>query len=82
QEADCTDRMNMCKRHLELLIESRGKKTGSNLMRKHFGWYIKGFPGAAVLRQSLVTAKDKDEMRNLLDEASKPAKSGRVTGEW
>ena len=51
-------------------------------MRKHWGWYIKGIPGAAGLRQSLVTSKDKDEIRNLLDEASKPAKSGRVTGEW
>ncbi|MFQ6677232.1 MAG: tRNA dihydrouridine synthase DusB [Fidelibacterota bacterium] len=61
------DRMDMCIRHLELLIESRGEKIGSNLMRKHFGWYIKGFPGAAALRQSLVTAQGKDEMKNLLE---------------
>ncbi len=67
QEPDLHDRLAMCKRHLELLIESRGEKIGSNIMRKHFGWYIKGFPGAAVLRQSLVTAKDKDEMRKFLD---------------
>ncbi len=72
-EPDINDRLNMCKRHLELLIESRGEKIGSNLMRKHFGWYIKGFPGAAALRQSLVTSKDEDEMRNLLDAARMPA---------
>jgi tRNA-dihydrouridine synthase B len=66
----------MCKRHLELLIESRGEKTGSNIMRKHFGWYIKSFPGAAALRRSLVTAKDKNEMRNLLGEARMPARRG------
>jgi tRNA-dihydrouridine synthase len=35
-------------------------------MRKHFGWYIKGFPGAAPLRQSLVTAKDHSDMFALL----------------
>jgi len=69
EEPGFTIRMSMCRRHLELLTTSRGKKTGSNLMRKHFGYYIKGFPGAAALRQSLVTAKDEDEMSAILEKA-------------
>ena len=50
------DLANTCERHLNLLIENRGEATGSNLMRKHFSGYIKGFPGASKFRQSLVTA--------------------------
>jgi len=62
------ERIAMCKRHLDLLLESRGEHIGTNLMRKHFGWYIKGFAGAATLRQSLVKAKNKEEMVKLLDD--------------
>jgi tRNA-dihydrouridine synthase len=40
-------------------------------MRKQFGWYIKNFPGASSLRQSLVLAKDKEAMEKLLGEANK-----------
>jgi len=65
------ERIDMCKRHLELLLESRGEHIGTNLMRKQFGWYIKNFPGASSLRQSLVLAKDKEAMEKLLGEANK-----------
>ncbi|NOZ04058.1 MAG: tRNA dihydrouridine synthase DusB [FCB group bacterium] len=54
-------------RHLELLIESHGEKTGINLMRKHFGWYLKGFPGAASIRKRLVTAVNLDAIKEELD---------------
>ena len=67
-EPDAEERIAMCRRHMELLLKSRGEKIGTNLMRKHFGWYIKGFPGAATLRKSLVTAKNRDEMTNLLNQ--------------
>jgi tRNA-dihydrouridine synthase B len=67
-EPETHERISMCRRHMELLLKSRGKKIGTNLIRKHFGWYIKGFPGAAVLRQSLVMAKDRREMKTLLDD--------------
>ena len=67
-EPSTHDRITMCRRHLDLLLESRGEHIGTNLMRKHFGWYIKGFSGAAILRQSLVTAKNRDEMTTLLNQ--------------
>jgi len=64
------DKLFTCRRHLDLLLQTRGKHTGTNLMRKHFGWYIKGFPGASTLRQSLVTAKHHTEMITLLSQAA------------
>ncbi len=58
--------VNTCETHLKLLIENRGEIVGSNLMRKHFSGYIKGFPGASRYRQSLVTASTINIMRNEL----------------
>ena len=55
-----------CSRHFELLLENRGEITGSNMMRKHFSNYIKGFPGASKFRQSLVTAPDINHMKKAL----------------
>ena len=62
------DIANMCIRHFDLLLENRGERTGTNMMRKHFSNYIKGFPGAAGFRQKLVTAPDLTAMRDALQE--------------
>lgn len=65
------ERMAMCRRHFDLLVQSRGARTASNLIRKHFGWYIKGFPGASAVRKQLVTAKNRQEMLQILDSLEK-----------
>jgi tRNA-dihydrouridine synthase B len=62
------DIANMCSRHFDLLLGNRGERTGTNMMRKHFSNYIKGFPGAAGFRQKLVTAPDLTAMRDALQE--------------
>jgi tRNA-dihydrouridine synthase B len=62
------DIANMCSRHFDLLLENRGERIGTNLMRKHFSNYIKGFPGASAFRQKLVTAPGLPEMRSALSE--------------
>jgi tRNA-dihydrouridine synthase len=43
-------------------------------MRKHFSNYIKGFPGASIFRQKLVTAPGLPEMRYALNEFMNAAK--------
>ena len=70
-EPTIQERLETCARHFALLIESKGPIVGSNMMRKHFGWYIKNFAGAAALRQQLVTAKDKKAMEEILEDAMK-----------
>ena len=35
-------------------------------MRKHFGWYLKGFPGAQELRKKAVVLNTLDELKELL----------------
>ncbi len=61
-----TERFTLCRRHFDLMIEWHGERNGTNMMRKHFGWYIKGFEGASSVRKALVMAKNKDEMLKLL----------------
>ena len=56
------EKISTCRRHLELLIQTRGNHTGTNLMRKHFGWYIKGFESAGKIRKELITSTDSDGM--------------------
>tara|TARA_A100001015_G_C15038194_1_gene737695 strand:+ start:2218 stop:3198 length:981 start_codon:yes stop_codon:yes gene_type:complete len=62
-----------CERHFNLLLKSRGGIAGTNLMRRHFSNYIKGFHGASILRQRLVTALDQSSMRIELDNFRKKA---------
>jgi tRNA-dihydrouridine synthase B len=49
------------------MVEFHGERVGINLMRKHYGWYIRGFNGASTIRKALVTASDKDEMVDILE---------------
>ena len=67
-EPTVRERVALCKRHFDLLLESRGTRKGLYLMRKHFGWYIKGFPRAADFRIRLVAAESIDSAKSILDE--------------
>lgn len=41
-------------------------------MRKHLGWYMKGFPGASDLRVALVRANSADEVATILKQFGEP----------
>jgi len=53
-------------RHAGLLIELFGPKFGVLELRKWCGWYLKGFPGSAAVRDALFRASSLDEVRALL----------------
>ena len=67
-EPTVEEKVELCKRHFDLILQSRGIRKGLYLMRKHFGWYIKGFPGAADYRIRLVTAKSIEIAKDILNE--------------
>ena len=64
------ERISYCRRHFDHMIAWYGEKNGTNLMRKHFGWYIRGFDGAAPFRKELVCASDKEAMLAILNSIS------------
>ncbi len=52
-------------RHCELIEKYKGKENVFE-MRKHLGWYFKGFPDAKNLRANLFAVKDFDEIKDIL----------------
>lgn len=53
--------------HLDMSLEDFGDKKGILDMRKHYGWYFKGFDGASELRKKLVLAESEKEIKKLLN---------------
>jgi len=60
------ERFEVCQKHLDLLVQTHGEVIGTNNMRKHFGWYFKGFKDASALRKKLVLVKNYSEMKDIL----------------
>ncbi|KMQ50838.1 tRNA dihydrouridine synthase B [Chitinispirillum alkaliphilum] len=54
-------------RHLELFACMHGEQRACKEMKKHVAWYIKGMPGAAVLRNRLFRSETIDELRDIID---------------
>jgi tRNA-dihydrouridine synthase B len=65
-EISLEERLQICQKHLELLVQIHGEFVGSNNMKKHFAWYFKGFKGASFLRKKFVLAKNYSEMKDFL----------------
>ena len=65
-EISLEERLEVCKKHFELLVQTHGEEIGSNNMKKHFGWYFKNFKGASSFRKKVVMAKNYSEMKDIL----------------
>ncbi|ACL77236.1 tRNA dihydrouridine synthase DusB [Ruminiclostridium cellulolyticum] len=53
-------------RHMDMLIDLKGEKTGILEMRSHIAWYIKGMRDAAYTKQKIFQMKGKEEIITLL----------------
>jgi tRNA-dihydrouridine synthase len=62
------ERLDMCRRHLSLLIEEKGEATAVLEMRSIAPWYVKGLPSIRDFKQKLTGAKTKAELEGLLNE--------------
>jgi len=60
------EKLNTALRHLDLVSKSKGDKIALLEMRKHAAWYIKGLPGAALMRQKINRAESVKELAVLL----------------
>ncbi len=72
-------RIAMAARHLALVVEDKGPKSGVLQMRKHLTWYLRGVPGARALRERINRAATEPELRALLDAAGE-AEAGALVG--
>lgn len=62
------ERLLCAQEHLNLLWQYKGQR-GIYQARKHMSWYVKGFPGAADLRQALCRIDSVTVGNQLLDQA-------------
>lgn len=57
-----SERCEVAKHHLELLIKFKGERRGVLEGRKHMAWYFKGISGGAKLRQKINECSTPSEM--------------------
>lgn len=65
---DVKERVDACRKHLDLSIKWKGERTGLVEMRRHYTNYFRGLPHFKPHRQVLVTADDADTVYAKLDE--------------
>jgi len=75
-EPDARMRLEAAKEHAVLLRDILGDKRASKEMRGHLVHYLKGMPGAPRLRNRLMMTRSTDEIREVLDEASRECEPG------
>lgn len=63
---DAYTRMQTMIRHLQSMMEEKGKHWGMIEMRKHFEWYLKGLKDAAELRQKIFAIEEADILMEML----------------
>ena len=63
-----TERFRLAIEHAKMMVERQGERCGIVQMRKHFGWYIRGLPGACSLRRELFSCTGLSEVERLLQE--------------
>lgn len=59
--------IDMCRKHLNYLLELKSEKNSVLEMRSHISWYIKGLPKSTEIKKELFTISDAKGIMNLLD---------------
>jgi nifR3 family TIM-barrel protein len=61
------ERADTIENHLSLFIEDRGETVAVREIKKHIGWYARGFAGASEIRRKANSAGSIDEIRQLTE---------------
>lgn len=56
------EKIDMCIKHLKLLIEHKGESVAVKEIRKHIGWYIKGMHNSSSIRGKLNELDSKEKI--------------------
>ncbi len=66
-EHSLSDVIDMAIYHTEKLVESRGENYGIKEARSHLTWYVKGYRGAAKIKNLLTSAVTVEEIKEIFD---------------
>ena len=61
------ERIEMLKKHFDLLVQDKGEVGALLEIRSHALYYIKGLPGSAPVKNKICQTKSKDEMFKILE---------------
>jgi len=67
------ERADCIRQHLELYLQHVAEPVAIREMKKHIGWYAKGFAGAAEMRREANSANSRDDIMNIADQISRIA---------
>jgi nifR3 family TIM-barrel protein len=62
------ERLRFAVQHYLMMVDEWGEARAVPQMRKHLGYYLKGFPGASALRERLMRTETAAETLAILDE--------------
>lgn len=62
------ERLEIMLLHIERALEFHGERLGILEMRKHLGWYLKGLPHSAPVKQEIQKARDENHIRQVLSQ--------------
>lgn len=62
------EKIDLAKRHIRLEVAQKGEFSAIREMRKHLVWYVKGYPGAARVREKINRANSLEQIEEILEE--------------
>ena len=65
------ERVNMIKKHTEMLFENKPEKVAISKMRVHAAYYLKGLHGSVEIKPKIFKITEKEELFDLIDEYAK-----------
>jgi len=68
KEIPIEEKINMIKRHLQLLIETKPYKVAMLEIRSHAAWYLKNLPNTKILKETIFKTNNHEELIKILDE--------------
>lgn len=68
---EISERVDICKTHLQKSLEWKGERKGVFEMRRHYQNYFKNYPGFKPFRMRLVQSEDPEELFQTLEEVRK-----------
>ena len=72
EDPSITEQYDAIAGHYEAMLEHYGIETGVNMARKHIGWYTKGLPGSAEVRNKVNQVPDPKQVKAMLAEFYAP----------
>lgn len=67
KEISKEEKIDMCIKHLNYLLEVKDEKTAVLEMRSHIAWYLKGISGSNEIKRKIFMSTKKEEVINILN---------------